>query len=109
MLFCEHLNRIFGIAHQNVQALIKIREDWAFLIAQRQGRKVYMIGVDKIMKQKVELKESKRKKEEAHHMKSKKDIEILTSKVSLLLSSSTETDENDVANEEDPHSLHHFM
>ena len=71
-------------------------------MAQRQGRKGYMAGVDKIMKQKVELKESKRKKEEACCVKSKKDVEILNSKVPLLLSSNIETDENDAVSEEEP-------
>ena len=77
-------------------------DDWAFLIAHRPGRNGYMAKVDKIMKQKVEVKESKTKKEEARSMKSKKDIEILTSKNPLLLSSSTEIDENDAASEEEP-------
>ena len=57
-MFSEHLAWIFHIIHQNPQALIKISKEWTFLINQREGRKGYMTGVDTIMKQKSELKET---------------------------------------------------
>jgi hypothetical protein len=45
--FYKRLNRVFDIAHQDAEKLIKIPEDLAFLIAQRDGGKGYMAGEDK--------------------------------------------------------------
>jgi len=42
--FSERMDMIFDIARRNAQVLIKIPEDWAFLIALTEGREGYMAG-----------------------------------------------------------------
>lgn len=54
--FSENLDRIFDIAHQDAQSLIKISEDRAFLVAQREGRRGYMAGEDSVLNQKTRNK-----------------------------------------------------
>ena len=73
------MDQICDIAYRNALVLIKFSEDLAFPIAEREGRKgyiTYMAGMDTIMTQRVELKESKRGKEEVRRIQNKQDIEV---------------------------------
>ena len=58
--FCERLDRIFDIAHQDAEKLIQISEDLAFLIAQRDGGYGYMAGEDKTFAKKLKQEDCKK-------------------------------------------------
>jgi hypothetical protein len=86
--FSSRLDSIFDIAHQDAERLIKIPEDWEFLVAQREGRKGYMAGEDKVFAKKAEQKVSRLESEKKRSEKSKTQIAELFSTEELEFSSS---------------------
>lgn len=63
-LFSNNLENLFDVSHADALSMVKIEEDWHFLLSQRQpGRVGYMSGVDYNLTQ-IEKKREKRKQEE---------------------------------------------
>jgi hypothetical protein len=66
-VFCESLDDLFVMAHQDALTMIKIEDDRQFLLAQREkGRRGCMTGIDKIQTAK-EQRAEKRKATEAKY------------------------------------------
>lgn len=98
--FTSTFNVLFDVAHADALSLIKIEEDKAFLIAQREpGRHGTMIGVDKSLEIRENVLLNRKDKAESRKRKSDSDIEILDMIVELESSSGSSAAE-DTDNEE---------
>jgi hypothetical protein len=85
--FVETFNDLFDVAHQDALVLIKIPEDKAFLLAQREkGRRGVMAGVDLSLTKK-ERTEA-RKRENEHAWEEKQSAEMKKYKRDIVLESS---------------------
>ncbi|KAK0040019.1 hypothetical protein Bpfe_030553 [Biomphalaria pfeifferi] len=65
---------LFVPAQFEAQSLIAVPEDWEFLVAQREGRRGYMAGIDRDAERKKEM--SNKKEEDIKKRKERSDREV---------------------------------
>ena len=91
LAFVEELKQLFDIAHANAMEIITIEEDKQFLIAQREGRRGYMAGVDKELRAKEKRKLERMQKS----VQRQKKEEERCKEVGIIPSDNSSDDGND--------------
>ncbi|KAK0062096.1 hypothetical protein Bpfe_008589 [Biomphalaria pfeifferi] len=91
--FCDQLDLLFDVAHQEAQSLIAVAEDWEFLVAQREGRRGYMAGIDRDAERKKEMSNKKEQDIKKRKERSDREVAALLEKETCELSCESSTPE----------------
>ncbi|KAK0061466.1 hypothetical protein Bpfe_009272 [Biomphalaria pfeifferi] len=91
--FCDQLDLLFDVAHQEAQSLIAVPEDWEFLVAQREGRREYMAGIDRDAERKKEMSNKKEQDIKKRKERSDREVAALLEKETCELSCESSTPE----------------
>ncbi|KAK0050925.1 Protein lin-7 C [Biomphalaria pfeifferi] len=91
--FCDQLDLLFDVAHQEARNLIAVPEDWEFLVAQREGQRGYMAGIDRDAERKKEMSNKKEQDIKKRKERSDREVAALLEKETCELSCESSTPE----------------
>jgi len=97
--FCQTVNDLFDVAHQEALQMIKIEEDRQFLLAQcEHGREGCMTGFDMSLTKEDERQASNQKRQLEFKKKHEIEMDNLNQSVTLYFSSSSSGTDDDECN-----------